>query len=171
MITATILRCSKNNKYPQGRLLWFCQSVCRAFPQSEHSLLCCRRYALWSCNGRSYLDRVYYDGCWWDLDVTNDISCTASGKRLYGFHDLTGAYASDKDYYITNIYWVYLNAGDRNFVHRHFTCCYLSFSRSAVLIRTFKSASDILRVSSYNFWTNCGSAMSSSKNSLGVTPR
>ena len=49
-------------------------------------------------------NRVYYDGCWWDLDVTNDISCTASGKSLYGFHELTSAYASDKDFYITNIY-------------------------------------------------------------------
>ena len=49
-------------------------------------------------------NRVYYDGCWWDLDVTNDISCTASGKSLYGFWELTSAYVSDKDYYITDIY-------------------------------------------------------------------
>ncbi len=49
-------------------------------------------------------NRVYYDGCWWDLDVTNDISCTASGKSLYGFRELTSAYASDKFFYITNIY-------------------------------------------------------------------
>lgn len=49
-------------------------------------------------------NRVYYDGCWWDLDVTNDITSTANGKSLYGFHELTSAYASDKDFYITNIY-------------------------------------------------------------------
>ena len=49
-------------------------------------------------------NRVYYDGCWWDLDVTNDITSTANGKSLYGFRELTSAYASDKDYYITNIY-------------------------------------------------------------------
>ena len=48
-------------------------------------------------------NRVYYDGCWWDLDVTNDITSTASGKSLYGFRELTSAYASDKDFYITNI--------------------------------------------------------------------
>ena len=48
-------------------------------------------------------NRVYYDGCWWDLDVTNDISCTASGKSPYGFRELTSVYDSDKDYYITNI--------------------------------------------------------------------
>ena len=49
-------------------------------------------------------NRVYYDGCWWDLDVTNDISCAASGKSPYGFRELTSVYDSDKDYYITNIY-------------------------------------------------------------------
>ena len=49
-------------------------------------------------------NRVYYDGLWWDLDVTNDISSTTNGKSLYGFRELTSAYASDKDYYITNIY-------------------------------------------------------------------
>ena len=49
-------------------------------------------------------NRVYYDGCWWDLDVTNDITSTANGKNLYGFRELTSAYASDKDYNITKIY-------------------------------------------------------------------
>ena len=49
-------------------------------------------------------NRVYYDGCWWDVDVTNDISSTADGKSLYGFRELDGASAPDKDYYITNIY-------------------------------------------------------------------
>ena len=49
-------------------------------------------------------NRVYYDGCWWDLDVTNDITSTANGKILYGFRELTSAYVSDKDYYITKIY-------------------------------------------------------------------
>ena len=49
-------------------------------------------------------NRVYYDGCWWDLDVTNDISCTASGKSLYGFRELTSAAASDQYYFLTKIY-------------------------------------------------------------------
>ena len=49
-------------------------------------------------------NRVYYDGCWWDLDVTNGITSTANGKSLYGFRELTSAYASDKDYYIMKIY-------------------------------------------------------------------
>ncbi|MBQ7331103.1 MAG: transglutaminase domain-containing protein [Oscillospiraceae bacterium] len=49
-------------------------------------------------------NRVYYDGCWWDVDVTNDITSTANGKSLYGFRELTSAHTSDKDYYITKIY-------------------------------------------------------------------
>ena len=49
-------------------------------------------------------NRVYYDGCWWDVDVTNDITGTANGKSLYGFRELTSAHTSDKDYYITKIY-------------------------------------------------------------------
>ena len=49
-------------------------------------------------------NRVYYDDSWWDVDVTNDISCTASGKTLYGFRKLDDASAPDEDYYITGIY-------------------------------------------------------------------
>lgn len=49
-------------------------------------------------------NRVYYNGFWWDVDVTNDISCTVSGKTLYGFRKLDDASASDKDYFITKIY-------------------------------------------------------------------
>ena len=49
-------------------------------------------------------NRVYYDDSWWDVDATNDISCTASGKTLYGFRKLDDASASDKDYFITKIY-------------------------------------------------------------------
>ena len=49
-------------------------------------------------------NRVYYDDSWWDVDVTNDISCTESGKTLYGFRELVGASAIDKNYLITKIY-------------------------------------------------------------------
>ena len=49
-------------------------------------------------------NRVYYDGTWWNVDITTDNSRTANGKELYGFRKLTSAYASDKDYYITKIY-------------------------------------------------------------------
>lgn len=49
-------------------------------------------------------NRVYYAGFWWDVDVTNDISCTASRKTLCGFHKLDDASAPDKNYFITKIY-------------------------------------------------------------------
>ena len=49
-------------------------------------------------------NRVFYDDCWWDLDVTNDITSTANGKSLYGFRELTSAAASDQYYFVTKIY-------------------------------------------------------------------
>ena len=49
-------------------------------------------------------NRVYYDGCWWDLDVTNDIGATRNGKTLYGFQKLEGVNFQDSEYYITKIY-------------------------------------------------------------------
>ena len=49
-------------------------------------------------------DRVYYNGSWWDVDVTNDTTCTAKEKVLYGFHKLESASAPDIDYFITKIY-------------------------------------------------------------------
>ena len=49
-------------------------------------------------------NRVCYDGSWWDVDVTNDLSRTASGKTLYGFRKLDDTSAPDKDYFITKIY-------------------------------------------------------------------
>lgn len=49
-------------------------------------------------------NRVYYDNSWWDVDITNDISCTANEKSLYGFRELESASAPDKDYLITKIY-------------------------------------------------------------------
>lgn len=49
-------------------------------------------------------NRVYYDGIWWNMDVTHDITGTSEGKELYGFRKLDGAFAPDEDFYITNIY-------------------------------------------------------------------
>ena len=49
-------------------------------------------------------NRVYYNNSWWDVDVTNDLSCAASGKTLYSFRKLDDSSAPDKDYYITRIY-------------------------------------------------------------------
>lgn len=49
-------------------------------------------------------NRVYYDGTWWNMDVTHDITGTAEGKELYGFRKLDGAFAPDADFFITKIY-------------------------------------------------------------------
>ena len=49
-------------------------------------------------------NRVYYNGSWWNMDVTNDITSTASGKKLYGFHELESISAFDEDFFITKIY-------------------------------------------------------------------
>ena len=49
-------------------------------------------------------NRAYYNGTWWNVDITSDISRTADGKSLYGFHKLEDAFASDEDFFITKIY-------------------------------------------------------------------
>ena len=49
-------------------------------------------------------NRVYYNSSWWDVDVTNDTTSIANGKKLYGFRKLECATALDTDYYITKIY-------------------------------------------------------------------
>ena len=49
-------------------------------------------------------NRVYYNNSWWNVDVTSDITSTANGKKLYGFHELESISAFDEDFFITKIY-------------------------------------------------------------------
>ena len=49
-------------------------------------------------------NRVYFNGSWWDIDLTNDILATKDGGKLYGFRKLENITVSDKDYFITKIY-------------------------------------------------------------------
>ena len=49
-------------------------------------------------------NRVYYDGTWWNVDITTDNSRTANGKELYGFRELEDAFVPDEDFFITKIY-------------------------------------------------------------------
>ena len=49
-------------------------------------------------------NRVYYDGAWWNVDITTDNSRTTNGKELYGFHKLEGAFVPDEDFFIMKIY-------------------------------------------------------------------
>ena len=47
---------------------------------------------------------VYYNNSWWNVDVTSDITSTANGKKLYGFHELESISAFDEDFFIRKIY-------------------------------------------------------------------
>ena len=49
-------------------------------------------------------NRVYYNGSWWDMDLTNDTLATKENRKLYSFRELESIASPDKDYYITKIY-------------------------------------------------------------------
>lgn len=49
-------------------------------------------------------NRVYFDGSWWDMDVTFDIVQTKNQGVLYGFRKIDGPYVSIKEFFITKIY-------------------------------------------------------------------
>ena len=46
----------------------------------------------------------YFDGAWWNVDITYDITNTVTGRNLYGFHRLESVSADDEAYFITKIY-------------------------------------------------------------------
>ena len=50
----------------------------------------------WNC--------VYFDGSWWNLDITFDIVQTKKHEQLYGFRKIGSPYIQDKEYQITKIY-------------------------------------------------------------------
>ena len=47
---------------------------------------------------------VYFDGSWWDMDVTFDIVQTKKQGQLYGFRKIDDAFITDKEFFITKIY-------------------------------------------------------------------
>lgn len=47
---------------------------------------------------------VYYDGTWWDADVTNDITASKNKETLYGFRKLESFHSPDSDYKISKVY-------------------------------------------------------------------
>ncbi|MBE6732797.1 MAG: transglutaminase domain-containing protein [Ruminococcaceae bacterium] len=49
-------------------------------------------------------NRVYFDGSWWNMDVTFDIVQTKKHEQLYGFRKIGNPYIQDKEYQITKIY-------------------------------------------------------------------
>ena len=88
------------------------QGVCFDFSHLFAALCRSQNIPCYAVDGISYKDnsvqhtwnRVYYDGTWWNMDVTNDISSTAAGKSLYGFRKLDSAFVTDADFFITKIY-------------------------------------------------------------------
>lgn len=88
------------------------KGVCFDFSHLFAALCRSQNIPCYAVDGVSYKDnavqhtwnRVYYDGIWWNMDVTNDISSTAAGKSLYGFRKLDTASAPDEDFFITKIY-------------------------------------------------------------------
>ena len=88
------------------------QGVCFDFSHLFAAFCRSQNIPCYAVDGISYKDnsvqhtwnRVYYDGFWWNMDVTNDISSAAVGKSLYGFHKLDTASSPDADFFITKIY-------------------------------------------------------------------
>ena len=88
------------------------QGVCFDFSHLFAAFCRSQNIPCYAVDGISYKDstvqhtwnRVYYDGFWWNMDVTHDITGTAEGKDLYGFCKLGGAFAPDEDFFITKIY-------------------------------------------------------------------
>lgn len=49
-------------------------------------------------------NRIYFDGSWWNLDVTFDIVQAERQGQLYGFHHIENIFSPDNEYWITKIY-------------------------------------------------------------------
>ena len=49
-------------------------------------------------------NRVYFNGSWWNMDVTFDIVQTKNKGQLYGFRKIDNAFVTDKEFFITKIY-------------------------------------------------------------------
>ena len=47
---------------------------------------------------------VYFNGSWWNMDVTFDIVQTKNKGQLYGFRKIDNAFVTDKEFFITKIY-------------------------------------------------------------------
>lgn len=49
-------------------------------------------------------NRVYFDGLWWNMDITFDIIQTHKKGELYGFRKIKCPYSQDEEYYIKKVY-------------------------------------------------------------------
>ena len=87
------------------------KGVCYDFSNLFAALCRSQNIPCYVVNGTSYKtaaqhtwNRVYYNGSWWDVDVTNDITANVQSKTPYGLHELEDSYSPDDYYRITKIY-------------------------------------------------------------------
>ena len=82
------------------------QGICYDFSHLFAAFCRSQNIPCYVIDGTSYTDftdchtwnRVYFDGAWWNVDITSDISSLDAGKNLYGFHKLDSAYSEDCEY-------------------------------------------------------------------------
>lgn len=93
------------------RTLRTCKGVCYDFSNLFATLCRSQNIPCYVVHGISYestarhtWNRVYYNGSWWDVDVTNDIDVSKNNGNFYGFHKLESSHSSDGEYRITKIY-------------------------------------------------------------------
>ncbi len=87
------------------------KGVCYDFANLFAALCRSQNIPCFVVDGAAYKDgalhtwnHVYYDGAWWNMDITADITRTANGNNLYGFHKLESIAALDTDFFIMKIY-------------------------------------------------------------------
>ena len=88
------------------------QGLCFDFTNLFTAFCRSQNIPCYAVDGISYTDssarhtwnRVYYNGSWWDMDLTNDTLATKDNRKIYGFCKLESVASPDKDYYITRIY-------------------------------------------------------------------
>lgn len=88
------------------------QGICFDFAHLFAAFCRSQNIPCYVVDGTSYTDssarhvwnRVYFNGSWWSVDVTNDICAIRKGKSLYGFRELESFDSPDSEYYITKIY-------------------------------------------------------------------
>ena len=88
------------------------QGLCFDFTHLFAAFCRSQNIPCYAVDGISYTDssarhtwnRVYYNGSWWDTDLTNDTLATKDNRKIYGFCELESVAFPDKDYYITRIY-------------------------------------------------------------------
>ena len=88
------------------------QGICFDFAHLFTAFCRSQNIPCYAVDGISYTDssarhtwiRVYYNGSWWDMDLTNDTLATKDNREIYGFRELESVASPDKGYYITRIY-------------------------------------------------------------------